>query len=76
MYKGLNATTLREVIALGIYFGGYEAVVREFDKRLGNGKQLDTPLRSFFAGGIAGCMSWIITYPIDYVKTVLQSDCL
>lgn len=26
------------------------------------------------AGGLAGVMSWIVTFPIDVVKTRLQSD--
>jgi hypothetical protein len=29
---------------------------------------------SFFAGGIAGCLSWLSIYPIDYIKTIIQSD--
>lgn len=35
LWKGLNVTMLREVIALGVYFGAYEAVVREFDNKFG-----------------------------------------
>lgn len=29
---------------------------------------------AFLAGGLAGCSSWLFTYPIDYVKTVIQSQ--
>lgn len=31
---------------------------------------------AFIAGGISGCSSWLFTYPIDYVKTVIQSQSL
>lgn len=31
---------------------------------------------AFVAGGISGCSSWLFTYPIDYVKTVVQSQSL
>jgi len=29
---------------------------------------------SFFAGGIAGSASWLLTYPVDYIKTIMQSQ--
>jgi Mitochondrial carrier protein len=29
---------------------------------------------AFFAGGIAGANSWLFTYPVDYIKTVMQSQ--
>jgi solute carrier family 25 carnitine/acylcarnitine transporter 20/29 len=29
---------------------------------------------SFFGGGFAGSCSWFYTYPIDYIKTLIQSD--
>lgn len=32
------------------------------------------PFGMMMAGGLAGVMSWIVTFPIDVVKTRLQSD--
>ncbi len=29
---------------------------------------------AFLNGGLAGTMSWLTTYPLDYVKTLIQSD--
>ena len=29
---------------------------------------------SFVAGGIAGPLSWLLPYPVDYVKTKMQSQ--
>ena len=29
---------------------------------------------SFVSGGLAGSLSWLMTYPIDYLKTIIQSD--
>jgi len=29
---------------------------------------------SFFGGGLAGSGSWLFTYPIDYIKTLIQSQ--
>lgn len=28
----------------------------------------------FIAGGIGGTMYWVFNYPVDYVKTLMQSD--
>jgi solute carrier family 25 carnitine/acylcarnitine transporter 20/29 len=29
-------------------------------------------MASFLAGGLAGSNSWLFTYPIDYIKTIMQ----
>jgi len=41
-----------------------------------NGKSsLSTPvLIALLAGGFAGVNSWFCTYPLDYIKTVIQSQ--
>ena len=31
-------------------------------------------LAALVAGGVAGSNSWLFTYPVDYVKTVMQSQ--
>lgn len=31
-------------------------------------------LVSFMSGGMAGSLSWLMTYPVDYIKTIIQSD--
>ncbi len=31
-------------------------------------------MAAFLAGGLAGSNSWLLTYPIDYIKTVMQSQ--
>ncbi len=31
-------------------------------------------IAAFIAGGFAGMNSWMFTYPIDYVKTLIQSQ--
>ena len=58
---------------MSFYFGIYELVMRMF---VSEGKtSLNAPVTAaFFAGGIAGMSSWVFTYPIDYVKTLVQSD--
>jgi hypothetical protein len=71
LYQGFYPTILGEVIGTGIYFGTYESVIR----KLRNSNDYPPSKKvSFFAGGIAGCLSWLSIYPIDYIKTIIQSD--
>jgi len=65
LFKGLGITFTREVPAFGIYFGSYELMIREF------GENTATILT---AGGLAGILSWIFTYPQDVIKTRIQAD--
>lgn len=61
--KGFTITFLRETIALNCYFNLYH--------------YLEKPLGVFVSGGIAGSMSWLLTYQIDTVKSRIQAgDCL
>jgi len=57
--RGFGITFLRETIALNCYFNSYN--------------YLEKPMGVFMAGGIAGSMSWLLTYSIDTVKTRIQS---
>lgn len=57
---GFNATILRESIGTSLYFGVYYSLKkRDFN--------------AFTSGGIAGSLSWLFTYPIDVIKTRIQS---
>lgn len=60
-FKGLHLTLLREVPANIIYFGSYNYM-------------RNNKYNVLTSGGIAGFLSWLITYPIDVIKTRIQSD--
>lgn len=60
---GYMITLLREVPGCFIYFG----ILQNFKKI--SGIESD-----FLAGGSAGLISWLLTYPIDSIKTNIQSD--
>lgn len=64
LYRGLGITIVRDSPALAIYFTSYEYLTRR-----------DQSMTTVFAaGGAAGCLSWILLYPIDVVKSRLQGD--
>ncbi|KDO28283.1 hypothetical protein SPRG_06334 [Saprolegnia parasitica CBS 223.65] len=69
LYHGWQLTILRDVPAFGSYFFTYE-VAKEM---LSDGKDAST-MTLLLAGGIAGSMSWILTQPVDVLKTLVQSQ--
>ncbi|XP_076651307.1 mitochondrial basic amino acids transporter isoform X2 [Halictus rubicundus] len=68
VFKGFNITVLREAPSFGVYFLTYEAITRSS----GN-EPVSTPCM-LLAGGIAGTASWVLTYPLDVIKSRIQAD--
>ncbi|KAK6524612.1 hypothetical protein TWF281_011515 [Arthrobotrys megalospora] len=66
LYHGGIVTSLRDSIGYGWYFYAYEA-----SKNL-LGLESET-VTSLVAGGIAGCVTWASIYPLDVVKTRVQT---
>ncbi|KRG00401.1 uncharacterized protein Dwil_GK28001 [Drosophila willistoni] len=67
-FKGLTATILRDIPGFSCYFVSYEFIMRQR-------KQPSIPY-TLLAGGCAGMASWLACYPIDVIKTHMQSDSL
>lgn len=66
LFKGLGITFLREAPSYGAYFLTYEALTR-------SDEPVSTP-RMLLAGGLAGTASWIISYPLDVIKSRIQAE--
>lgn len=66
IFRGLGATTIRDVPGFALYFLSYEYLMR-----LKNDPGVAYTL---LAGGTAGAFSWMFTIPIDVVKSRLQTD--
>eukprot|EP01084_Bolivina_argentea_P219299 371977_1 len=78
IYRGYIATTLRLAPAWGCYLGVYDAFNRFYDKYATLGKidtlsSLSASGRVIVAGSLAGIVSWIVSYPQDYIKTQIQA---
>ena len=69
VYKGFTITCIRELIPSGVYYLSYEWARRYFKKS----KEIKF-LEIYPCGLIAGTLFWIISYPIDIVKTKVQYD--
>ncbi|KYR00355.1 mitochondrial substrate carrier family protein [Tieghemostelium lacteum] len=77
IYQGLGPTLIRDVPANGAYFGFYELTRRAFFQN--SGKKSLTELESWkvmVAGAVGGVSYWTLTYPIDCVKSLIQTDAI
>lgn len=66
-WLGLGTTMARESPAACIFFGSYH-----YQKEYYKEKKLNVP--AFIPGGVAGLLSWACTYPIDVIKSRVQSS--
>ena len=71
--RGTGLTIARDVPAITIYFLSFEYLCNRFSQGAGSRDSLGV-LDLMMAGGTAGCLSWLFTYPIDVVKTRFQAD--
>ncbi|CAF0707697.1 unnamed protein product [Brachionus calyciflorus] len=70
LLRGTWLTVLRDVPGVSSYFVSFEYICNSFKTSRDN-----LPvLHLLMAGGIAGCFSWLITYPFDVIKTRFQAD--
>ncbi|GMH37407.1 hypothetical protein BSKO_05280 [Bryopsis sp. KO-2023] len=71
MFRGQTITLIRDTPSLGVYFYLYHRTKDALDPPTPSG-QSESPAAMFFAGGIAGVLSWLAVYPIDVVKSRIQ----
>jgi hypothetical protein len=73
LFRGFWATVLRDVPSCGIYFGVYEAIKRKLNNTIGVVGSSTSLFSTLIAGGLAGCALWASIYPLDLVKSRIQS---
>ncbi|KAF9973778.1 hypothetical protein BGZ73_002966 [Actinomortierella ambigua] len=88
LYKGAPLHIARDTLGTGVYFASYETVKRVVSQTMqhvrspistGDSKAAAAgpgPMVHFFAGGFCGVFSWMIVFPIDLVKSVMQKEVL
>ena len=68
IYRGLKITAIRETLSISLYFGCYSYV-----KQFLETKNINKNLNYMLSGSICGSVSWTLTYPIDVMKSRIQS---
>ena len=71
LFKGWAITTVRDVPSFGVYFYTYE-VCKQY--MTGGDKEAENNFTLMMAGGLAGTASWACLYPIDVLKSCVQSQ--
>ena len=69
MYTGLSWTILKELPGSALYYGGYHCIMRE----LGQNRENPNIFYQLVVGGLAGVAYQLYTYPLDTIKTNVQS---
>lgn len=74
IYKGQNVTFLREATGYGVYFWAYEKLVQREMAQKGIRREQISPGSAILYGAAAGYALWAVIYPIDMVKSRMQTD--
>jgi len=72
IFRGTNATLLRDVPASGMYFASYEWLQQKLVPEGGSRKDLSVS-KTLFCGGMAGVFNWLVAIPPDVLKSRLQT---
>ena len=71
--QGMRATALRDIPGYPFYFGSYELFLDLLTQSGETRQDLRAP-SLILAGGLAGMVSWAVTFPADVIKSRLQAD--
>lgn len=70
LYKGYVSTLARDGSFYGCYFLAYEIIM----KILQGDEKVINPTYGFLAGGTTGMISWLLTFPLDSLKSISQTE--
>lgn len=74
LFKGQAVTFLREATGYGVYFLAYEKLVQREMTQKGIRRDQINPMNSVLYGATAGYALWAVIYPIDMIKSRMQTD--
>ncbi|KAK6455628.1 mitochondrial carrier protein [Scheffersomyces xylosifermentans] len=75
IYRGFSITLLREIQAYGVWFLTYEYLISQIIdlQHYKSRNDISTP-ELLVSGALAGNALWLSSYPIDVIKSNIQSD--
>lgn len=74
LYYGGTITSLRDAVGYGWYFWSYELSKRLLLSRQPDPFAAPSAADVLISGGLAGIVTWVSIYPLDVVKTRLQTQ--
>jgi len=67
IYTGFNSNMIRESLFASTYFGLYENIKRKLTTLISG------PLAIPISGGLSGATAWVVSFPLDVIKSNVQS---
>ncbi|KAG7098285.1 hypothetical protein E1B28_000248 [Marasmius oreades] len=74
IFKGQGVTFLREATGYGVYFLAYEKLIQREIAKKGIRRDQINPINAVVYGAAAGYALWAVIYPIDMIKSRMQTD--
>lgn len=74
LYSGFRYHVMRDSISTGIYYSIYESMKWIMNNFINKDPTLSSPFSVLLAGGLSGVFSWIIIFPVDTRKALIQKD--
>lgn len=74
LYRGFGVTLLRESQAYGVWFLAYEYLMHAAIERRQQGRETIPTWQLMLYGALAGEALWLSSYPLDVIKSKVQSD--
>ncbi|GAT22895.1 hepatocellular carcinoma down-regulated mitochondrial carrier protein [Aspergillus luchuensis] len=74
LYRGQVATLIREGHGIGVWFASYEGFLGLAAHRQGKRREELPSWQIAVCGGLAGEMLWLLSHPVDVIKSKMQSD--
>lgn len=74
LFKGQCVTFLREAAGYGVYFLVYEKLIQREMLTKGIRREEISPINPVLYGAAAGYALWAVIYPIDMIKSRMQTD--
>lgn len=72
-YAGGVVTTVRDALGYGFYFATYEVLKDAFAGEGKEGPRMEAA-RVLLCGGVAGVATWVSVFPLDVIKTRVQTQ--
>lgn len=74
LYRGQAVTILREAQAYGVWFLAFELLMNQDAKRNNIKREDISSVKVATYGGLAGEALWLASYPLDVIKSRMQTD--
>ncbi|KAI5959033.1 hypothetical protein CANMA_004157 [Candida margitis] len=72
LYSGFKLHFLRDSLSTAVYFSLYESIKLFTNDLTNKNASTTSPFAVLLSGGLSGVLSWIIIFPIDTAKSLVQ----